>query len=75
MKPFPLNAWYAAAYDVEVKAALLGRTICGQKIVMFRQDSRVICFSSSRLWSLRLANFFFPFFNNPVLIFGPARSM
>ena len=23
MKTFPLNAWYAAAYDVEVKAALL----------------------------------------------------
>jgi vanillate O-demethylase monooxygenase subunit len=26
MKPFPLNAWYAAAYDVEVKQALLART-------------------------------------------------
>ena len=37
MKPFPLNAWYAAAYDVEVKAALLSRTLCNQKIVMFRR--------------------------------------
>jgi vanillate O-demethylase monooxygenase subunit len=24
---FPLNAWYAAAYDVELKRALLPRTI------------------------------------------------
>ena len=32
---FPLNAWYAAAYDVEVKHSLLPRTICKQKLVMF----------------------------------------
>jgi hypothetical protein len=25
---FPLNAWYAAAYDVEVGRKLLARTIC-----------------------------------------------
>jgi phenylpropionate dioxygenase-like ring-hydroxylating dioxygenase large terminal subunit len=37
MTTFPLNAWYAAAYDVEIKAALLSRTICGEKIVMFRR--------------------------------------
>jgi vanillate O-demethylase monooxygenase subunit len=37
VKTFPLNAWYAAAYDVEVKSALLGRTVCGEKIVMFRR--------------------------------------
>ena len=34
---FPLNAWYAAAYDVEVKPALLPRTVCNQKLVMFRK--------------------------------------
>ena len=28
-KPFPLNAWYAAAYDVELRRELLPRTICG----------------------------------------------
>ena len=39
---FPLNAWYAAAYDVEVVRKLLPRTICKQKLVMFRQtDGRV----------------------------------
>jgi phenylpropionate dioxygenase-like ring-hydroxylating dioxygenase large terminal subunit len=43
MKTFPLNAWYAAAYDVEVKAALLSRTICGEKIVMYRRvDGSVV---------------------------------
>ena len=34
---FPMNAWYAAAYDVEVGRKLLARTICKQKLVMFRK--------------------------------------
>ena len=34
---FPLNAWYAAAYDVEVTRQLLPRTICKQKLVLFRK--------------------------------------
>eukprot|EP01034_Spumella_vulgaris_P016233 gene16233-20739_t len=34
---FPLNAWYAAAYDVEVRHALLPRTVCNQKLVLFRR--------------------------------------
>ena len=34
---FPLNAWYAAAYDVELGRQLLPRTICNQKIVMYRR--------------------------------------
>ena len=34
---FPLNAWYAAAYDVEVGRSLLARTICKQKLVLYRQ--------------------------------------
>jgi len=34
---FPLNAWYAAAYDVEIGRELLPRTICNQKIVMYRR--------------------------------------
>lgn len=36
--PFPLNAWYAAAWDVEVKRALLARTICDQRVVLFRRE-------------------------------------
>ena len=39
---FPLNAWYAAAYDVEVGRALFPRTVCQQKLVLYRQtDGRV----------------------------------
>ena len=34
---FPRNAWYAAAYDVEVGRQLLARTICNQKLVLYRQ--------------------------------------
>jgi vanillate O-demethylase monooxygenase subunit len=38
MKPtFPLNAWYAAAWDAELKRALLARAIADQKLVLFRQ--------------------------------------
>jgi len=33
---FPLNAWYAAAWDVDLKHALLPRTICGKHVVMYR---------------------------------------
>lgn len=36
--PFPMNAWYAAAYDVEVRRELLARTICGKKVVFFRRQ-------------------------------------
>ena len=38
--PFPLNAWYAAAYDVEVRHALLARTVCNQKLVLYRAHRR-----------------------------------
>jgi phenylpropionate dioxygenase-like ring-hydroxylating dioxygenase large terminal subunit len=34
---FPRNAWYAAAYDVELGRKLFPRTVCNQKIVMFRK--------------------------------------
>ncbi len=42
MSTFPLNAWYACAYDVEVKNELLARTVCKQKLVLYRRlDGRV----------------------------------
>ena len=37
MSTFPLNAWYACACDVELKKELLARTVCNQKLVMFRK--------------------------------------
>ncbi|MDP3086354.1 MAG: aromatic ring-hydroxylating dioxygenase subunit alpha [Rubrivivax sp.] len=40
--PFPLNAWYAAAYDVELGTSLLARRICNLAMVFFRRrDGRV----------------------------------
>jgi vanillate O-demethylase monooxygenase subunit len=37
MSAFPLNAWYAAAYDTECARHLLARTVCGLPMVLFRQ--------------------------------------
>lgn len=34
---FPLNAWYAAAWDVELKSELLPRRICGRNLVFYRK--------------------------------------
>lgn len=36
-KSFPMNAWYAVAWDVELKNELLPRKICNQSIVMYRK--------------------------------------
>ena len=36
LRPFPMNAWYAAAWDVEVKRTLFARTVANQKIVLYR---------------------------------------
>ena len=47
---FPLNAWYAAAYDVEVKPALLARTVCNQKLVMFRKADRTVAVLEDACW-------------------------
>jgi phenylpropionate dioxygenase-like ring-hydroxylating dioxygenase large terminal subunit len=35
---WPRNAWYAAAYDVELKRELLPRTVAGRKLVMYRRE-------------------------------------
>jgi phenylpropionate dioxygenase-like ring-hydroxylating dioxygenase large terminal subunit len=35
-KDWPLDAWYAAAWDVELKHELLARTICGENLVFYR---------------------------------------
>ena len=42
-RSFPLNAWYVAAWDTEVKPALLARTICSKKVVFYRAtDGRAV---------------------------------
>lgn len=36
-RDWPLNAWYAAAWDVELKRELLPRKICGENLVFYRK--------------------------------------
>jgi vanillate O-demethylase monooxygenase subunit len=48
--PFPLNAWYAAAWDVDLKHALLPRTICGKHVVMYRQSNGRVCALEDACW-------------------------
>ena len=36
---FPMNAWYAAAWDVEVKDSLLARKICNKSLVLYRKKN------------------------------------
>ena len=50
MKTYPLNAWYAAAYDVEVRQALLARTVCGTKLVMFRRRDGSVAALEDACW-------------------------
>ncbi len=50
LPPFPLNAWYAAAWDHEVKRDLLPRTICNQKIVFWRRADGSVAAVEDACW-------------------------
>jgi phenylpropionate dioxygenase-like ring-hydroxylating dioxygenase large terminal subunit len=39
MPSWPLNQWYVAAYSEEIDEGLLGRTICGEPIVLYRTSA------------------------------------
>jgi phenylpropionate dioxygenase-like ring-hydroxylating dioxygenase large terminal subunit len=47
---FPLNAWYAAAWDVDLKHALFPRTICGKHVVMYRQSNGQVSALEDACW-------------------------
>ncbi len=47
---FPMNAWYAAAYDVELRRELLPRTICGKKLVLYRRADDAIVALEDACW-------------------------
>jgi phenylpropionate dioxygenase-like ring-hydroxylating dioxygenase large terminal subunit len=47
---FPLNAWYAAAYDVEVKRGLMARRICGVGIVFYRLQNGAVAALEDACW-------------------------
>jgi phenylpropionate dioxygenase-like ring-hydroxylating dioxygenase large terminal subunit len=38
LSDWPKNCWYAAAYDVELKRELVGRTIGGHSLVLYRRE-------------------------------------
>ncbi|MEP7100500.1 MAG: aromatic ring-hydroxylating dioxygenase subunit alpha [Burkholderiales bacterium] len=50
MSSFPLNAWYACAYDVELKHELLARTVCKQKLVMYRKLDGTVAILEDACW-------------------------
>lgn len=47
---FPLNAWYAAAWDVEVARALIPRTLCNQKLVLYRKTDGGVAALADACW-------------------------
>jgi vanillate O-demethylase monooxygenase subunit len=48
IQSFPLNAWYAASWDVDVKRELKARTICGKRIVFYRTlDGNVVALDNA----------------------------
>ncbi len=49
-RSFPYNAWYVAAWDYEVKRALMPRTICGKKVVMYRTAAGQIAALEDACW-------------------------
>ena len=49
-KPFPLNAWYAAAWSHEVVHALVARTICDKDVVLYRRSDRQVTALEDACW-------------------------
>jgi phenylpropionate dioxygenase-like ring-hydroxylating dioxygenase large terminal subunit len=47
---FPLNAWYAAAWDVEVARSLLPRTICNRPVVLYRKQDGTATALADACW-------------------------
>src|SRR5260221_1013506 len=53
--PFPLNAWYAVAWNHEVTArGVLARTVCNQNIALWRTPEGEIAALEDSCWHRRL---------------------
>ena len=48
--PFPLNAWYAAAWCHEVGHALCARTVCSKDVVLYRQENGTVVALEDACW-------------------------
>ena len=49
-KPFPLNAWYPAAWGHEVERRLIARTICEKDIVLYRRADGAVAALEDACW-------------------------
>ena len=49
-KPFPLNAWYAAAWSHEIKHELAARTICDKDVVLYRRADGAVAALEDACW-------------------------
>ena len=49
-KPFPLNAWYAAAWGHEIKHELAARTVCEKDIVLYRRSDGEVAALEDACW-------------------------
>jgi phenylpropionate dioxygenase-like ring-hydroxylating dioxygenase large terminal subunit len=47
---FPRNAWYAAAWDVDIGRKLFPRTICGKHVVMYRKADGTVAALEDACW-------------------------
>lgn len=47
---FPMNAWYAVAWDVEVKNELLPRAVCNKKLVLYRKKDGEVVVLEDACW-------------------------
>ena len=46
--PYPLNAWYVAAWDHEVNRTILARTIAGRPLAIYRtEDGRPVALADA----------------------------
>ncbi|WP_207485962.1 Rieske 2Fe-2S domain-containing protein, partial [Arenibaculum pallidiluteum] len=49
-KPFPVNAWYAAAWNYEIKRELTARRICGKDVVLYRRSDGQVAALEDACW-------------------------
>ena len=49
-KPFPMNTWYAAAWDHEIRRALSPRRICDIPVVLYRRGNGEVAALEDACW-------------------------
>jgi phenylpropionate dioxygenase-like ring-hydroxylating dioxygenase large terminal subunit len=49
-RAFPMNAWYAAAWNHEIKRELTARTVCNKDIVLYRRTDGAVAALEDACW-------------------------